>query len=279
MNLSLFAQHPWASCVAAFLAGMIVKWLLDLFFLRGQFDQVQQDLARRDREFQDLRFQFNKTQTDFRSKSDLLDAVQKSKAGLDAELQAANAEQDVFRQSIRDLESQAAAHKSVVSTLETAVLTRDRRLAELKTLAALADPQRPTAITALADKDKELGHMRSQLESAHRIRATAESTAGKLESELSNARKRIGELEGDFRELESELREASKANESLTEQLRILPKAAAPVSSPSESEATLLADLEIVGRERNELAAELAVLKAAIPPPPDCPGAGTHSER
>ena len=79
MNPSLFAQHPWASCFAALLAGMFVKWLLDLFFLRGQFEQTQQDLARREREFQDLRFQFNKTQTEFRSKSDLLAAVQKSK--------------------------------------------------------------------------------------------------------------------------------------------------------------------------------------------------------
>ncbi|MSU35443.1 MAG: hypothetical protein EXS36_10075 [Pedosphaera sp.] len=265
MNPSLFAQHPWASCFATFLAGMIIKWLLDLFFLRGQFDQVRQQLARREREFQDLRVQFGKTQTEFRSKSDLLDAVQKSKAGLDAE---SKAEQAALSQSIRELESKTEAHQSVISTLEIAVLARDRSLAELTASAASADQQRSAAATALADKDKELAHLRSQLESAHRIRATAESSAGRLEGELANARKQIGELEGDFKELEAELRAATKANESLTEQLRILPTTIIPAPSLGASEAALLADLETVSRDRNELAAELAALKAATPPHP-----------
>ncbi len=347
MNPSLFAQHPWAFCFAAFLAGMFIKWLLDLFFLRAQFDQTQQDLSRREREFQDLRFQFNKTQTEFRSKSDLLAAVQKSKAAVDAELQVTGAERtglrqqlagavstangyqrelshgqarlasleaehhdqqsriqsatletatlaaelktaqsatqelrernrqleaehDLFQQSIRGFESDADARQSVVSTLEAAVLARDRTLAELKPSAAAANQKRSAALTALADKDKELAHLRSQLESAHRIRATAESTAGRLESELTHARTRMGELAGEFQELEAELKAATHANESLTEQLRLVPTAAdsAPAAGPRESEAALIADLETVSRERNELAAELAALKAAAPPPP-----------
>lgn len=67
---------PWA---AAFLGGMLVKWLMDVFFLRRSMFETQQALVTRDRQITDLRHELNRSIETLKNRTTELDALVRSK--------------------------------------------------------------------------------------------------------------------------------------------------------------------------------------------------------
>ncbi len=68
---------PWA---AAFLSGLLVKWLLDLFFLRRSMFETQQALQTRERQITDLRHELNRSVETLKNRTTELDANVRAKA-------------------------------------------------------------------------------------------------------------------------------------------------------------------------------------------------------
>ena len=76
--LALLAPS-WLPLVAALLGGMIIKWLLDLFFLRRALFETQEALLTRERQITDLRHELNRSVETLKNRTTELDATVKSK--------------------------------------------------------------------------------------------------------------------------------------------------------------------------------------------------------
>jgi hypothetical protein len=81
--LALLAS-PWLPLAAAFLSGLLVKWLLDLFFLRRSLFETQATLLTRERQITDLRHELNRSIETLKNRTIELDATVKAKAAAEA---------------------------------------------------------------------------------------------------------------------------------------------------------------------------------------------------
>jgi chromosome segregation ATPase len=75
---------PWLPLAAAFLSGLLVKWLLDLFFLRSSMFETQEALLTRERQITDLRHELNRSVETLKNRTIELDATVKAKAAAEA---------------------------------------------------------------------------------------------------------------------------------------------------------------------------------------------------
>jgi chromosome segregation ATPase len=81
--LALLAS-PWLPLAAAFLSGLLVKWLLDMFFLRRSLFETQATLLTRERQITDLRHELNRSIETLKNRTIELDATVKAKAAAEA---------------------------------------------------------------------------------------------------------------------------------------------------------------------------------------------------
>jgi chromosome segregation ATPase len=77
-------DSSWLPPVAAFLSGLLVKWLLDLFFLRRSIFETQEALLTRERQITDLRHELNRSVETLKNRTTELDATIKAKAAAEA---------------------------------------------------------------------------------------------------------------------------------------------------------------------------------------------------
>ena len=75
---------PWLPLAAAFLVGMLVKWLLDLFFLRRSMFETQETLLTRERQITDLRHELHRSVETLKNRSTELDATVKAKTAAES---------------------------------------------------------------------------------------------------------------------------------------------------------------------------------------------------
>ena len=75
---------PWLPLAAAFLSGLLVKWLLDLFFLRSSMFETQEALLTRERQITDLRHELNRSVETLKNRTIELDATVKAKTAAEA---------------------------------------------------------------------------------------------------------------------------------------------------------------------------------------------------
>ena len=75
---------PWLPLAAAFLSGLLIKWLLDLFFLRHSIFETQEALLTRERQITDLRHELNRSVETLKNRTIELDATVKAKTAAEA---------------------------------------------------------------------------------------------------------------------------------------------------------------------------------------------------
>lgn len=80
---ALLASH-WLLLAAALLSGLLVKWLLDLFFLRSSMFETQEALLTRERQITDLRHELHRSVETLKNRTIELDATVKAKATAEA---------------------------------------------------------------------------------------------------------------------------------------------------------------------------------------------------
>lgn len=160
---------PWA---AAFLSGLLIKWLLDLFFLRRSMFETQQALQTRERQITDLRHELNRSIETLKNRTTELDANVRAKAA--AEALAAQ----------RLAENLAAAERaaSEIGTLTQALsiheATEVRLREEIQTLLGQVAENHPNALRGIDSSGPEAPIGRGRLSLSGSIIRTPIVTAG-----------------------------------------------------------------------------------------------------
>ena len=100
---------PWPPLAAAFLIGLLVKWLLDLFFLRRSIFETQETLLTRERQITDLRHELHRSVETLKNRTTELDATVKAKAAAESGAAQRLAEQLAVAEQLRS-EVEALKH-------------------------------------------------------------------------------------------------------------------------------------------------------------------------
>lgn len=184
---------PWLPMAAAFLSGLLVKWLLDLFFLRRSIFETQEALMTRERQITDLRHELNRSVETLKNRTTELDATVKAKIA--AEGLAAQRLAD-HRAECERLESEIAVLKRAGSE-EAAVASRLREeIQELLGHVSAERSERRSAESEVLDLKLRLAMAEVQgadqsaaLESLRSARQLAVSEAETLRPLLDQARR------------------------------------------------------------------------------------------
>ena len=201
--ISLIAEHPALSVLAAFLLGYTIKWLLDLFVLRERLFTAEARAKRRGEELDSERFAHGRAQTDLKTKSSELEAQRRQREAAEATVVA-------LQSRLAGLQGEAATLSARISQLEQEVtagwLARTGAETESREHAARAGD----LALRLNTQDAELATARATIESlrsqVHRLseeNTFAAERLPQLEQDLNHQNTTIGALKAD---LESALR-------------------------------------------------------------------------
>jgi chromosome segregation ATPase len=201
--ISLIAEHPALSVLAAFLLGYTIKWLLDLFVLRERLFTAEARAKRRGEELDSERFAHGRAQTDLKTKTSELEAQRRQREAAEATVAA-------LQSRLAGVQTEAARLSARISQLEQELtagwLARTGAETESREHAARAGD----LALRLNAQDAELATAHATIESlrsqVHRLReenAFAAQRLPQLEQDLNHQNTTIGALKAD---LESALR-------------------------------------------------------------------------
>lgn len=226
----LLAQYPWLFILAAFLVGMLIMWLLELFILRrnikSNLTELDASLKQRDAELQTARTGLDQTEAALKSKSNELTTALNGRAA--AETQVADLKAQLAKNA-----AELDAARQTRQQLETTVNTRTAEANDLRTKFTAAAAERDELRTGLNNAQAELedtrAHHRGAISEVTKLTATAAATAAvvkSLETSKSDLTTQItalnGELStarGDAEYLRNRLDETATAKANLENQL------------------------------------------------------------
>lgn len=170
------------------------------------------------------------------------------------------------------LEQKLKARSEEIRLLSGQLGEASEELSALRQQVAQSRAQLDAAAASRASLERDLASRELDLEKARRHVAEAAAQTGTavaaevadLQEALAEERRAVAAVQSKAEELEAELLAITRAHQEAVRRLEEL-EAGEPGSAESAPKAdqTLAADLEVMTRERNELAAELAVLRAA----------------
>ncbi len=111
-------NHPRASLVAALLIGMLLEWLLELFFLRRRLFDLEHELGHRERDVAALRHEQARSLTELRNKLTELDSTQKAKLALEHQMEVRERELAQAREGLHRAEQSQQAERARAATAE-----------------------------------------------------------------------------------------------------------------------------------------------------------------
>ncbi len=230
---SVIGQHPWVSLLAAMLAGMVVKWLLDVFFLRSEMFGLRRRLTDRERDLTDLRHEHGRSLQELKNRLTELDATAKAKAVALSSLAAREGELAGLRERERSLSEQVQVADARVSTLASELAALEQtsagsraQVTELEAELARAGSREAVLIRDLAC----VQCVRDVLEAGVRARDSqidelttrvTELTEGlSTESrDLGRVRADLGRMEGDLASTRAKLEQVQAARDGLEKEL------------------------------------------------------------
>lgn len=230
---SVIGQHPWVSLLAAMLAGMVAKWLLDVFFLRSEMFGLRRRLSDRERDLTDLRHEHGRSLQELKNRLTELDATAKAKAVALSSLAAREGELAGLRERERSLvgqvevaEARVATLSSELAALEQASAGSRARVAELEEGLARAGSREAGLIRDLACVQS----VRDVLEAGVRTRdARIAELASKVteltegwsaeSQDLGQVRADLARVEGDLASTRSKLEQVQAVRDGLEKEL------------------------------------------------------------
>ena len=196
-------QNLWIWLLVAFLVGVLLEWLLEMFFFRRRWrvmvETCEKNLAQ--------------ARVDLKAKSAEVDAALKAKADLSATLQARDKE-------IADLNAQLAKAKAdwnaalgEKANLTTTLQLRDKEAGDFKlqigklTADLIALTAAKAALdAALKSRDAEIGDLRTQLaklqadlDASKKFSANADVNLQARDKEIADLKLRLGKAEADLK--------------------------------------------------------------------------------
>ncbi len=231
---SLIGQHPWGALLVTLLLGMVVKWLLDLFFLRSEMFGLRRRLTDRERDLTDLRHEHGRSLQELKNRLTELDATAKAKMVVSSTLAAREAELAELRERERQgfLRADAAEGKLILAVQEASAAKArmeefalrcgqaEERLMQLEVGAvqheantAVLTSVRDALDAAVRERDRSISELassleelRSKIEMQVETSATARLATDQMTLELVDIRGRFESEERLRQALESDLR-------------------------------------------------------------------------
>jgi chromosome segregation ATPase len=184
---SLIGQHPWGALLVTLLLGMVVKWLLDLFFLRSEMFGLRRRLTDRERDLTDLRHEHGRSLQELKNRLTELDATAKAKMVVSSTLAAREVELIELRERERHgvLRADAAEGKLVLAVQEAS--SAKARMEELAFRCSQAEELGKQLEAGAAQHEADaavLNSVRDALEAAVRDRDRSISELASSVSEL-----------------------------------------------------------------------------------------------
>lgn len=170
---SVIGQHPWVSLLAAVLFGMVVKWVLDLFFLRSEVFGLRRRLSDRERDLTDLRHEHGRSLQELKNRLTELDATSKAKTVALAGLAAREAELAALRERAGTLSQQATEAETRIASLRSEIVLLEQSLTGLRSRLAHQEATLTELVQHDACLSRDLGvvqSVRDALEAAVRSR-------------------------------------------------------------------------------------------------------------
>jgi hypothetical protein len=155
------ANIPWVSLLAAMLAGMVAKWLLDVFFLRSEMFGLRRRLSDRERDLTDLRHEHGRSLQELKNRLTELDATAKAKAVALASLAAREGELAGLRESERSLSDQVQVAEARVATLSSELAALEQTSAGSRAQASELEAELARAGTREAGLIRDLASIQS----------------------------------------------------------------------------------------------------------------------
>jgi predicted flap endonuclease-1-like 5' DNA nuclease/predicted nucleic acid-binding Zn-ribbon protein len=263
---------------AAALAERIPRLEHDLGAQTTKADALGSDLQQTLRSLADAQASGGEALTALTAAQSMLTAVRAEKAEAEAAMakNAAAAAQEAGRlaAALTKAEKENAASRAHVEKLETALkdARADVEPVEQKLKARQDEVKQLSAL--LGEANEELAALRTQHAQVQANHKATLQTRATLEAEVQIREGQVATMREKLDEVEAELRATSEAHARLQAELAerpapvVVPPAAPVMPAAPAADAALLAELELMTRERNEMAAELASLRSAAPPAP-----------
>ncbi len=178
---TLIAQHPLLWLMAAFLSGLLVKWLLDVFFLREERARLESTVRKTKEELESERFGHNRLQGEFKTRMAELDQAQKGRTLAESLLTATKAR-------LAETETVVATARQQKAQVDAALTETQRQLDGARTEAGELRAQTSALSLRLADVEAETA---THLGAAAELRQSLASVS----AEAVAAQDRIGQLE------------------------------------------------------------------------------------
>ncbi|MCG3142059.1 MAG: Chromosome partition protein Smc [Anaerolineae bacterium] len=198
----LMTQAPWLVILAALLLGMLIMWLLELFFLRrnlkSELTNLDASLKQRDADLQSARSSLEQTEAALNGKTaDLTSALngraaaETQIADLKTQLTKSNADLDATRQTRQQLET----------TLNTRAAEATDLRVKLNALSGERDELRANFNNAQSELDTTRAQQRGSLAEIAKLTAAAAATAAivkGLETSKTDLTAQIATLNGEL---------------------------------------------------------------------------------
>lgn len=198
----LMTQAPWLVILAALLLGMLIMWLLELFFLRrnlkSELANLDASLKQRDADLQSARSSLEQTEAALNGKTADLTSALNGRAA--AETQIADLKTQLSKNSA-DLDATRQARQQLETTLNTRAAEAADLRAKLNTLSGERDELRANFNNAQSELDTARAQQRGSLAEIAKLTAAAAATAAVvkgLETSKTDLTAQIATLNGEL---------------------------------------------------------------------------------
>ncbi len=198
----LMTQAPWLVILAALLLGMLIMWLLELFFLRrnlkSELANLDASLKQRDADLQSARSSLEQTEAALNGKTADLTSALNGRAA--AETQIADLKTQLSKNSA-DLDATRQARQQLETTLNTRAAEAADLRAKLNTLSGERDELRANFNNAQSELDTTRAQQRGSLAEIAKLTAAAAATAAVvkgLETSKTDLTAQIATLNGEL---------------------------------------------------------------------------------
>ncbi len=182
--ISLIAEHPALSVLAAFLLGYTIKWLLDLFVLRERLFTAEARAKRRGEELDSERFAHGRAQTDLKTKS--------------SELEAQRRQREAAEATVATLQSRLAGVQTEAATLSARLCQLDQEVTAGWLARTGAETESREHAARAGDLALRLNAQDAELATAHATIESLRSQVHRLSEENAFAAQRLPQLEQDL---------------------------------------------------------------------------------
>ncbi|MDL1898025.1 hypothetical protein FBQ82_17355, partial [Anaerolineae bacterium CFX7] len=193
---------PWLVILAALLLGMLIMWLLELFFLRrnlkSELANLDASLKQRDADLQSARSSLEQTEAALNGKTADLTSALNGRAA--AETQIADLKTQLSKNSA-DLDATRQARQQLETTLNTRAAEAADLRAKLNTLSGERDELRANFNNAQSELDTARAQQRGSLAEIAKLTAAAAATAAVvkgLETSKTDLTAQIATLNGEL---------------------------------------------------------------------------------